>query len=148
MTALDQEKMVSYDKGSRFRFRLADGLKAFKGGLAAGVIGDGEVAPATLDEGLRVIGRFTETVKAPESATAPVEVEFPYEVRVDFFANAGDIDATSIFSVAYAADDQTVTADDTGASPVGVILKLDDRGVGVAVGFFINTVPPAAGGGD
>lgn len=149
MTALTHPKMIMSDKGDRFRFRLGQGLTAYQGGLAAIDLLTGEVCPAKVDDGLRVIGLFTETVTSPASATAPVEVRLPQEVRIDYFDNAGDVDAEHIGATAYAEDDQTVTVDDDGRSPVGVILRLDDRGVGVAVGLFLNTpIPAPAGGGD
>lgn len=149
MTALTRPKMVQFDRGNRFTFRLSSGLTAFKGGLAAIDLTSGEVVPAGADPDLRVIGLFTETVSAPSAGTAPVEVEFPREIRIDYFVNGGDIDETLIGAIAYADDDQTVVADGDGKSAVGVILRLDDRGVGVAVGLFLNNPSPAGdGGGD
>lgn len=142
MTALDAEKMRSWEEGSRWKWPLASGSKAYKGGFAGIDLSTGKVEPMHAETDLFCLGRFTETVDATGGEKL-VEVDLGRIIRIDFWVNAGNISAANIGSLAYAADDQTATLTSSGNSVAGRIMRVDtERGVGI---LRLDAIPPAVG---
>lgn len=58
-------------------------------------------------------------------------------------STSGKITAADVLSLCYMEDDQTVTKTGTGASVAGLVIRVDDEGVAVEMGFGL-TAPAAA----
>lgn len=134
MTALAENRGLTTENWTRKQLTLTSGTKAFKGGIAALVLGTGKVVPATGAQNQLVIGTFAEEVDAA-GADKLVTVQFPVEKAITRFVNgtSGDaIAATHLGLLAYVKDDQTVTIVPTGSSPVGRIWDVSaTKGIGV-----------------
>lgn len=135
MTALLQEKMSVTERWIYKQFPLLVGKKAWKGGMCVMAIG-GIVEPGRLGASLMVIGRFAETIDAT-TVTKLVNVNLGMEIEVEWWANAGAVVAADIGTLAYVADDQSVSADPTGGSVAGLIWAVDAaRGVAIQKPYF------------
>lgn len=114
-------------------FTLAVGNKAWKGGMACIDQSTGLCEPGHVEADLFRIGKFAETVDATAVAKQ-VNVDLEREIWVEWWANdtATPVTAAMLTKVCYILDDQTVTADATGASIAGRIWAVDPvRGVAV-----------------
>ena len=58
-------------------------------------------------------------------------------------STSGKITAADVLGLCYMEDDQTVTKTGTGASVAGLVIRVDDEGVAVEMGFGL-TAPAAA----
>jgi hypothetical protein len=108
MTALTQEKMRSFERWTYHLFPLAAGTKAFKHGAIGIDRTTGKVKPAAAGATLLMIGIAAETVDATAGEKL-INVNLGTEIEVEWWANAGGITAANVGSIAYFADDQTVT---------------------------------------
>lgn len=146
MTALAQERMSRVEKWKYRQFTLASGNKGWKHGIAVGDASTGKVEPGHAETDLLNIGRFAETIDAA-AGDKLVNIEFPEEKTVEWFANgtAGDaVAAADVFGICYILDDQTVSILPTGKSVAGRIWAVDSV-MGVAVERLTTGVPSLLG---
>lgn len=119
---------------------MATGLTAFAGGLAGLDTSTGKVKPFVAGTGLVCLGTFANTVANTSGSDSPlvgsgaVVVILKREIKVVWFKNDGTnpVIATTIGSLVYGIDDQTVSALATSRSAVGIAWKIDTN-LGVAV---------------
>lgn len=133
MTALTKERMSAMEKWTFKQFALAVGNKAFKNGLAAIDQSTGKCEPGHAEGDLFPIGKFAETIDAT-SAEKQVNVYLQEEIEIEWWKNdtGTPVTAAMLTSVCYVLDDQTVTADATGASVAGRVWAVDaTKGVAV-----------------
>lgn len=133
MTAQSADRGMSFETWAYHDFTLTSGTIAYRGAVAALVLGTGYVRPATGAPTEIAIGRFTKKVDA-STAVKPVQVELFTEVRAHFYVNGASIVAADAGKLCYFDDDQTVLlAPGAGTTPAGTILAVDSvRGVLVA----------------
>lgn len=120
MTALAAERMGGTKFFKTLTFTLASGTKAYKHGLCVLNIGAGTVQPGTATTGKIAIGRFAETVDATLAAL-PVQVDLSKEIEASWWAShdSNVPGATTVGSLVYIEDDQTVSTNSTGRSVAG-----------------------------
>lgn len=115
----------------------------YQGSLVA-VDANGYAIPAKKAEGLTAAGRAEETI-INQGGDGETVIRVCRGVFV--FANtataANKVGTAHILRPCYMEDDQTVTALSTGASVAGQVIRVDDEGVAVEVGFGITA--PTAG---
>ena len=136
MTALATER-ASRDKAfGILPLTLKSGTKAYKGGLACGVLGEGVVAPGTAVTGRVALGKFAKTVDATAAAKT-VDVILQDEITATWLQphTSGAPVSTDLFRVCYIQDDQTVTMTATARSQAGRIWGVDSV-KGVLVQFL------------
>ena len=119
---------------------LEDGVKIWKGTLVAIYISGGtagEIAPGKVSTTMRALGRATKTVD-----NADDDEVLEVQAGAHWWDNsAGDpVDVTSIGSLCYIEDDQTVSATDGAStqSPAGKVMDVD-----AALGVLVMTHPLA-----
>jgi hypothetical protein len=133
VTALTKERSRSQEAWKYIQFTLASGNKAYKGGLAAIDQSTGKCEPGHNESDLFPVGVFAETVDAT-SAEKLVNVDLQEEIWVEWWKNdtGTAVTAAMVTGLCYILDDQTVTADATGASIAGRVWKVDSvKGVAV-----------------
>jgi hypothetical protein len=141
VSVLVQEKMSDTERWIYHLFPLLAGKKAWKNGIACMAVG-GIVQPGSATAGLVMIGRFAETIDATGLVNKPVNVNLGMEIEVEWWANAGAVVAADIMTLAYVADDQSVSTDDTGGVLAGLIWAVDaKRGVAVQKLQYIPIAP-------
>lgn len=133
MTALADKAPRPTKVIKRVRFPLAANIKAIQGGLAMGK--DGYCKPAATATGYRALGPFTETKDNTGGSAGDVSAEVDLGRNVDlvgfFNDTATPVDATDVFQVVYMLDDDTVTADSSGASAAGVCWQVNNNSDGL-----------------
>lgn len=132
------ERMVKEAWWEYIPLVLKNGVTGEKGKLAV----LDTATPGLIDKGkpgvgLIPLGMFAETRTGDGVKTISIKLFHP--IRPYWWNNDGSapLVADDIGSIAYMKDDQTVTADDTGASPLGLILAVDP-----AKGVLIYTSYP------
>jgi hypothetical protein len=130
MTAQAADRGMSFETWALHDFTLTSGTIAYRGAVAALVLGTGYVRPATGSPVEIAIGRFTKKTDA-SSATKPVQVELFSELRAHWYVNGASIVAADAGKIGHFDDDQTVIlAPGNGTTPAGTILAIDSvRGV-------------------
>ena len=105
----------------------------FQGSIVA-IDEDGYAVPGSKAEGLKAAGRAEETV---ENGGTDGELVVRVKRGVFVFENAsgGKITAADVLGPCYIEDDQTVTKTAEGASVAGLVVRVDDEGVAVEMGF-------------
>ena len=105
----------------------------FQGSIVA-VDKGGFAVPGTKAAGLKAAGRAEETV---ENGGTDGELVVRVKRGVFVFENAsgGKITAADVLGPCYIEDDQTVTKTAEGASVAGLVVRVDDEGVAVEMGF-------------
>jgi hypothetical protein len=111
MTALIMERMRAFERWTFRRFPVAFGTaKIWKHALIGIDLSTGKVEPAHAESDLFIIGVAAETVDASALAVdTTINVNLCVEIEVEWWASAGGISAANVGSIAYCADDQTVT---------------------------------------
>lgn len=131
--------------GGRYLSLPVKGATTIHQGSLVAVDANGYAVPGKKAEGLAAAGRAEETVENLEGDGA-VAVRVCRGVFV--FANtataANKVGAAHVLRPCYIQDDQTVTTLATGASVAGLVIRVDNEGVAVEVGFGI-TAPATAG---
>lgn len=114
----------------------------YQGGIVA-IDANGYAIPGKKATGLKAAGRAEETV-ANTGADGALAIRVTRGVFV--FANtataANKVTQADVLGPCYIEDDQTVTKLATGASIAGTVVRVDDDGVAVEMGFW--PVQPAA----
>lgn len=115
----------------------------YQGSLVA-LDANGYAIPARKAEGLTSAGRAEETIiNQGGDGEAVIRVCRGVFVFANTATAANRISAAHILRLCFMEDDQTVTALSTGASVAGLVIRVDDEGVAVEVGFGITA--PTAG---
>jgi len=134
MAALTHDRPGRYETIARAKVPLAANVKAYKGAAAvidtaSGSKTQGFYMPAKAAQGLVPRGRFGETVDNTGGANGAkmVEVIFHRKFDVIWWSNDTAAPVTASFrgSDCFFADDQTVSADDTGRSAAGTVFDVD-----------------------
>lgn len=132
MTAQAADRGMSFETWGLHDFTLTSGTIAYRGAVAALVLGTGYVRPATGAAVEIAIGRFTKKTDA-SAAVKSVQVELFSELRAHWYVNGASIAATDAGKLAFFDDDQTVVLTSSGSTPAGTILAVETvRGVLVA----------------
>lgn len=133
MTALANKAPRPTKVIKRVKFLLAPAVAAIQGGLAMGK--EGYCKPAATATGYRALGPFTESVdnSAGSAGDLSAEVDLGRNVDLVGFYNdtATPVDAADVFQVVYMLDDDTVTADSSGASVAGVCWQFNPNSDGL-----------------
>ena len=105
----------------------------FQGSIVA-IDENGFAVPGTKAVGLKAAGRAEETV---ENGGADGDAVVRVKRGVFVFENASgdEITAADVLGPCYIEDDQTVTKAAEGASVAGLVVRVDDEGVAVEMGF-------------
>ena len=115
----------------------------YQGALVA-LDADGYAVPGKKAEGLTAAGRAEETVEnAGKDGEAVVRVRRGVFVFDNSSTAANKVGPGDVLGPCYIEDDQTVTKTATGASVAGLVVRVDDEGVAVEMGFGY-TAPAAA----
>lgn len=121
----------------------------FQGSIVA-IDADGFAIPGKKAAGLRAAGRAEETVENSSSdGDAVVRVKRGVFVFDNTATAANKITAADVLGPCYIEDDHTVTKLATGASAAGLVVRVDDEGVAVEMGFgytvpTVTTTPPSS----
>ena len=134
---------VEISNGARHLVLPVKGSTTIYQGALVALDASGYAVPGSKAATLTAAGRAEETVaNTGADGAATIRVArgvFVFENATD----AGKLTAAHVLKPCYIADDQTVTATATGASVAGLVLRVDDAGVAVELGFGL-TVPAAA----
>ena len=115
----------------------------FQGSIVA-IDADGYAIPGKKAAALKAAGRAEETVEnTGKDGEAVVRVKRGVFVFDNSGTAANKVGPADILGPCYIEDDQTVTKTATGASVAGLVVRVDDEGVAVEMGFGY-TVPAAA----
>ena len=117
----------------------------YQGSIVA-IGADGYAIPGKKAASLKAAGRAEETVEnAGKDGEAVVRVRRGVFVFDNSSTAANKVGPGDVLGPCYIEDDQTVTKTATGASVAGLVVRVDDEGVAVEMGFGL-TVPAAASG--
>lgn len=115
----------------------------FQGSIVA-IDGDGLAIPGKKAASLKAVGRAEETVEnSGGDGEAVVRVKRGVFVFDNTATAANKLTAADVLGPCYMEDDHTVTKLATGASMAGLVIRVDDEGVAVEMGFG-HTGPAAA----
>lgn len=117
----------------------------FQGSIVA-IGADGYAIPGKKAASLKAAGRAEETIENTGSdGDAVVRVKRGVFVFDNSATAANKVGIADVLGPCYIEDDHTVTKAATGASVAGLVVRVDDEGVAVEMGFGL-TVPAAASG--
>ena len=117
----------------------------YQGSIVA-IGADGYAIPGKKAASLKAAGRAEETVENTGSdGDAVVRVSRGVFVFDNSATAANKVGIADVLGPCYIEDDHTVTKTATGASVAGLVVRVDDEGVAVEMGFGL-TVPAAASG--
>lgn len=117
----------------------------YQGSIVA-IGADGYAIPGKKAASLKAAGRAEETVENTGSdGDAVVRVSRGVFVFDNSSTAANKVGIADVLGLCYIEDDHTVTKTATGASVAGLVVRVDDEGVAVEMGFGL-TVPAAASG--
>ena len=117
----------------------------YQGSIVA-IGADGYAIPGKKAASLKAAGRAEETVENTGSdGDAVVRVSRGVFVLDNSSTAANKVGIADVLGPCYIEDDHTVTKTATGASVAGLVVRVDDEGVAVEMGFGL-TVPAAASG--
>ena len=117
----------------------------YQGSIVA-IGADGYAIPGKKAASLKAAGRAEETVENTGSdGDAVVRVSRGVFVFDNSSTAANKVGIADVLGPCYIEDDHTVTKTATGASVAGLVVRVDDEGVAVEMGFGL-TVPAAASG--
>lgn len=117
----------------------------YQGSIVA-IGADGYAIPGKKVASLKAAGRAEETVENTGSdGDAVVRVSRGVFVFDNSSTAANKVGIADVLGPCYIEDDHTVTKAATGASVAGLVVRVDDEGVAVEMGFGL-TVPAAASG--
>lgn len=141
MAALTNVRDTSELGGKYIALPVKGATTIYQGAIVA-VDANGYAIPGKKAAGLKAAGRAEETVENKgEDGDAVIRVSrgtFVFEN-----STSGKITAAGVLGLCYMEDDQTVTKTGTGASVAGLVIRVDDEGVAVEMGFGL-TAPAAA----
>ena len=117
------------------------GTTLYQGALVA-LDASGYAIPGKKAEGLTAVGRAEETV-TNTGADGELVIRVARGIFVFENSTSGKIAAAEVLGPCYIEDDQTVTKTATSASVAGLVIRVDDEGVAVEMGF--GYTPATAG---
>ena len=117
------------------------GTTIYQGALVA-LDASGYAIPGKKAESLTAVGRAEETV-ANTGADGELVIRVARGVFIFENSTSGKITAAEVLGPCYIEDDQTVTKTATSASVAGLVIRVDDEGVAVEMGF--GYTPATAG---
>ena len=103
---------------------------------------NGYAIPGKKAADLKAAGRAEETVEN-KGGDGDAVIRVSRGTFVFENSTSGEITAADVLGLCYMEDDQTVTKNGTGASVAGLVIRVDDEGVAVEMGFGL-TAPAAA----
>lgn len=138
MAALTAERSTNeIANGARSLVLPVKGSTTIYQGAIVAIDSDGYAVPGKKATGLKAAGRAEETVG---NTGADGERTIRVTRGVFVFDNSGTaadkITAADVLGPCYMEDDQTVTKKATGASVAGTVVRVDDDGVAVEMGFW------------
>lgn len=141
MAALTNVRDTSELGGKYIALPVKGATTIYQGAIVA-VDANGYAIPGKKAADLKAAGRAEETVENKgRDGDAVIRVSrgtFVFEN-----STSGNITAADVLGLCYMEDDQTVTKTGTGASVAGLVIRVDDEGVAVEMGFGL-TAPAAA----
>lgn len=107
---------------------LKTGEHAEKGHLACIETATGQIVRGNSGAGLIPFGLFYSTREIVGDGVTKVTIKLFRAISAYWWANddAAPVAAAEVGSIAYLKDDVTASADDTGRSPLGLVLAVDD----------------------
>lgn len=141
MAALTNVRDTSELGGKYIALPVKGATTIYQGAIVA-VDANGYAIPGKKAASLKAAGRAEETVENKgRDGDAVIRVSrgtFVFENSTN-----GKITAADVLGLCYMEDDQTVTKTGTGTSVAGLVIRVDDEGVAVEMGFGL-TAPAAA----
>ena len=124
--------------GRRISLPVKGGATIYQGALVA--LEDGFAVPAKKAAGLIAAGRAEETASNPGADGAvSVQVSRGIFVYANSTAAADRVSAAHLLQPCYIEDDQTVTAAAAGSSVAGLVIRVDESGVAVEIGYGLTS---------
>lgn len=127
MTALAAARGVPTKSIKKKTFKIAASVKIWEGAFVMGNIG--YVGPGATATNRRAVGIALDTVDNSAGSAGDLSVEVDLGRTIFLVGLKNDtgtpVDAADVFEVVYILDDQTATADSTGASTAGVCWEYD-----------------------
>jgi len=129
VTALAKERATPTKVIKSKKFPIAANVTIYQGALVMGNVGFAK--PGATAANHRSVGIALDTIDntGGSAGDKSVEVDMGREVRLVGFKNdtGTAVDAADVFEVVYIKDDQTVTADSSGATGAGVCWEYDSE---------------------
>lgn len=145
MAALTNVRDTSELGGKYIALPVKGATTIYQGAIVA-VDANGYAIPGKKAADLKAAGRAEETVENTGSdGDAVVRVSRGVFVFDNSSTAANKVGIADVLGPCYIEDDHTVTKAATGASVAGLVVRVDDEGVAVEMGFGL-TVPAAASG--
>lgn len=141
MAALTNVRDTSELGGKYIALPVKGATTIYQGAIVA-VDADGYAIPGKKAASLKAAGRAEETVEN-KGGDGDAVIRVSRGTFVFENSTSGKITAADVLSLCYMEDDQTVTKTGTGASVAGLVIRVDDEGVAVEMGFGL-TAPAAA----
>jgi len=140
MAALTTERdTIEIANGSKYLALPVKGSTTIYQGSLVAIDANGYAIPAKKAASLMAAGRAEETVSnTGGDGEATVRVTRGVFVFENTYTAANKITAAHMFKPCYMEDDQTVTALSTGSSVAGLVVRVDDEGVAVEVGYGLT----------
>ena len=141
MAALTNVRDTSELGGKYIALPVKGATTIYQGAIVA-VDANGYAIPGKKAASLKAAGRAEETV---ENKGGDGDAVIRVSRGTFVFENSASdkITAADVLGLCYMEDDQTVTKTGTGASVAGLVIRVDDEGVAVEMGFGL-TAPAAA----
>ncbi|PKB55318.1 hypothetical protein CRH03_10250 [Clostridium sp. HMb25] len=141
MAALTNVRDTSELGGKYIALPVKGATTIYQGAIVA-VDANGYAIPGKKAASLKAAGRAEETVEN-KGGDGDAVIRVSRGTFVFENSTSGKITAADVLSLCYMEDDQTVTKTGTGASVAGLVIRVDDEGVAVEMGFGL-TAPAAA----
>lgn len=141
MAALTNVRDTSELGGKYIALPVKGATTIYQGAIVA-VDANGYAIPGKKAASLKAAGRAEETVEN-KGGDGDAVIRVSRGTFVFENSASGKITAADVLSLCYMEDDQTVTKTGTGASVAGLVIRVDDEGVAVEMGFGL-TAPAAA----
>lgn len=141
MAALTNVRDTSELGGKYIALPVKGATTIYQGAIVA-VDANGYAIPGKKAADLKAAGRAEETVEN-KGGDGDAVIRVSRGTFVFESSTSGKITAADVLGLCYMEDDQTVTKTGTGASVAGLVIRVDDEGVAVEMGFGL-TAPAAA----
>lgn len=141
MAALTNVRDTSELGGKYIALPVKGATTIYQGAIVA-VDANGYAIPGKKAASLKAAGRAEETVEN-KGGDGDAVIRVSRGTFVFENSTSGTITAADVLGLCYMEDDQTVTKTGTGASVAGLVIRVDDEGVAVEMGFGL-TAPAAA----
>lgn len=141
MAALTNVRDTSELGGKYIALPVKGATTIYQGAIVA-VDANGYAIPGKKAASLKAAGRAEETVEN-KGGDGDAVIRVSRGTFVFENSTSGKITAADVLSLCYMENDQTVTKTGTGASVAGLVIRVDDEGVAVEMGFGL-TAPAAA----